>query len=298
VAGGEMLDRLGDGSYEIGSRSRIIRDRLTARQTFGERDLLAIQLDTTATFLERWRTLVLDALDTSDGHSNASRAEFRDIVDRGWTGQVRPDSVAYRLVRSFREVISARVIAFVLSECYEADPEFDYTTVRKRDAPIWRILTDQPQHLLDPAYETWNEFILAAVDETIAQSMRDRQGSLRDRVWSEFNSSAYRHPLSGAIPFFGTRLDMPVTPLPGDLYTPRVHWGSIGASERMVVSPGREADGIMHMPTGQSGHPLSPFYSNSHDAWGRAHADAGTVGGPAGISAADLKVRICVLSRA
>ena len=23
----------------------------------------------------------------------------------------------------------------------------------------------------------------------------------------------------------------------------------------------------MHMPTGQSGHPLSPFYSNSHTAW-------------------------------
>jgi penicillin amidase len=23
----------------------------------------------------------------------------------------------------------------------------------------------------------------------------------------------------------------------------------------------------MHMPTGQSGHPLSPFYSNSHAAW-------------------------------
>jgi penicillin amidase len=35
----------------------------------------------------------------------------------------------------------------------------------------------------------------------------------------------------------------------------------------MVVSPGREADGIMHMPTGQSGHPLSPFYANSHAAW-------------------------------
>ena len=35
----------------------------------------------------------------------------------------------------------------------------------------------------------------------------------------------------------------------------------------MIVSPGREASGIMHMPTGQSGHPLSPYYANSHDAW-------------------------------
>ena len=35
----------------------------------------------------------------------------------------------------------------------------------------------------------------------------------------------------------------------------------------MILSPGRESEGIMHMPTGQSGHPLSPFYSNSHTAW-------------------------------
>ena len=60
---------------------------------------------------------------------------------------------------------------------------------------------------------------------------------------------------------------MPMQRLPGDLYTPRVSWGSNAASQRMVVSPGREAEGIMEMPTGQSGHPLSPFYGNSHDAW-------------------------------
>jgi penicillin amidase len=35
----------------------------------------------------------------------------------------------------------------------------------------------------------------------------------------------------------------------------------------MIVSPGRESAGIMHRPTGQSGHPLSPFYDNSHAAW-------------------------------
>ena len=267
VASGEMLDKLGDGSYEIGSRARIIRDRLAARNQFTERDLLAIQLDTSATFLERWRTLLLNVLASDSQSGSVARAEFRDIVDRDWTGQVQADSAAYRLVRAFREVASARVIAFVLSECYEADASFDYTTVRRRDAAIFQILTDRPRHLLDPAYDTWTAFALAAVDETIAQAMRDRDGSLRDRVWAEYNVTAFRHPLSQALPFVGRRLDMPYAELPGDLYTPRVHWGAIGASERMVVSPGREADGIMHMPTGQSGHPLSPFYANSHDAW-------------------------------
>ena len=28
------------------------------------------------------------------------------------------------------------------------------------------------------------------------------------------------------------------------------------------------------MPTGQSGHPLSPFYGNSHEAWVDGDADA------------------------
>ncbi|MBI2827643.1 MAG: penicillin acylase family protein, partial [Acidobacteria bacterium] len=162
---------------------------------------------------------------------------------------------------------SQRVVAFVLSECYEADPSFDYTTVRRRDAPIWRLVNEQPRHLLDPQYATWGEMLLAAVDATIEQVMRDRSGSLRDRIWAEANVAAYRHPLSGAIPLLGRWLDMPPAALPGDLYTPRVQWRAIGASERMVVSPGHEADGIMHMPIGQSGHPLSPFYANSHAAW-------------------------------
>jgi penicillin amidase len=35
------------------------------------------------------------------------------------------------------------------------------------------------------------------------------------------------------------------------------------------VSPGREELGIFHMPCGQSGHPLSPFYRAGHEAWVR-----------------------------
>ena len=65
---------------------------------------------------------------------------------------------------------------------------------------------------------------------------------------------------------------MPAKPLPGDGAMPRVQGPAFGASERMVVSPGHEADGVLHMPGGQSGHPLSPFWGAGHDDWvaGRA----------------------------
>jgi penicillin amidase len=57
-------------------------------------------------------------------------------------------------------------------------------------------------------------------------------------------------------------------PLPGDWDNmPRIQAPERGASQRMAVSPGREKDGYMHMPCGQSGHPLSPHYGDAHDAW-------------------------------
>ena len=62
---------------------------------------------------------------------------------------------------------------------------------------------------------------------------------------------------------------MPAEALPGDWSMPRVQSAAFGASERFAVSPGLEHEGYLHMPGGQSGHPLSPFYRAGHDAWVR-----------------------------
>jgi penicillin amidase len=267
VVNGSMLARLGDGSYEIGSRARIIRNRLFSRERFDEHDLLRIQLDASATFLERWRGLLLDVLTTDAVRDRVQRASLRDIVRDRWTDQAAPDSVAYRMTRAFRSAVFDRVTAFVLAECYEADPAFDYAQIRRREAAIWRLVADRPQHFLAPQYHTWNEMLLEAVDATIEEAERRYGSDLRDRTWSEYNVTTFRHPLSASIPFSSRWLDMPAAPVPGDLFTPRLHWGSDAASERMVVSPGREDEGILQMPIGQGGHPMSPFYANSHRAW-------------------------------
>ncbi|MDH4073560.1 MAG: penicillin acylase family protein, partial [Gammaproteobacteria bacterium] len=76
-----------------------------------------------------------------------------------------------------------------------------------------------------------------------------------------------RHPLSRALPFLSRWLDMPADQLPGDSNLPRAQGPTFGASERFAVSPGSEADGYLHMPAGQSGHPLSDFYRAGHADW-------------------------------
>jgi penicillin G amidase len=264
VVGGRMLDAIGHGSYEIGSRARIIHDRLFAKTAFAARDLLGIQLDTGSDFLQRWRQLLLRTLTGTALEGHPQRAQYRSLVERDWSGHAAPESAGYRLTRAFRDGVAESVFAFVLADCYEADPDFDYLSERKREGPLWSMVTAKPLHLLDPQYESWVDLLLAAVDKVIDD---EDDEDLSTRTWGKYNETEYRHPLSGALPFAGRWLDMPRRQLPGDLYTPRVAWGSIGASERMVVSPGREQEGIMQMPTGQSGHPLSKHYSDSHDAW-------------------------------
>ena len=69
------------------------------------------------------------------------------------------------------------------------------------------------------------------------------------------------------MPFLSPLLDMPSSPLAGDNNMPRVAAPTFGASQRLVVAPGHEAQAILSMPAGQSGHPLSPFYGAGHDDW-------------------------------
>ena len=263
VVDGAMLAAIGEGGYADGIRARLIRDRLMEIPKATPRDMLSVQLDDRALFLQRWRQLLLDSIGPS---ASPQQKEFRDLVDKKWTGRASPDSVAYRLVKEFRLAFVRRVMTSLTAPALAVDPAFDYTRLQRGEGPVWQIVAERPLHLLDPKYNTWDEAILDAVDFTIAQLTAGGR-SLADRTWGEANTAEIRHPLSTAIPFFGRYLNMPSDPLPGDVYTPRASTPRTGPSERMAVSPGRESEGILHIPTGQSGHPLSPHYGDQYRAW-------------------------------
>ena len=89
VADGDMLAKLGDGSYEIGSRARLIRERLMAKDQFTPRDLLAIQLDTRAAFLARWRDLLLRTLTPGRRYAATQSARGASRDRRARTGPAR-----------------------------------------------------------------------------------------------------------------------------------------------------------------------------------------------------------------
>ena len=185
VVDGEMLALIGDTSYEIGSRARIIRGRLAAKERFEPRDFLSIQLDDSALFLERWRSLLLQVLASPAAAGNQKRAEVRRLVETTWNGHADPASVAYRFTRTFRDRVSRSAFTFLLAECVRADDRFDYTIERKREGPLWRLVSERPLHLLDPQYASWDAFLLSSIDAVIA----DAEATFGDRKSTRLNSS-------------------------------------------------------------------------------------------------------------
>ena len=270
VVDGALLATIGEGGYADGVRARLIRDRLMAIVKATPKDMLDIQLENKALFLDRWRTRVLETLRRPDaigtGPQSRQRTEFKRLVETTWTGRASPDSVAYRLVRQFRAALVRQVMTTLTAPAKRIDPAFDYTRSLRGESPVWQLVTEKPAHLLDPRFKTWEDQILFAVDVAIAE-LTEAGPALADRSWGEFNRAQLYHPLASGIPFFGRYLNMPGDPLPGDIYTPRAHSPRAGPSERMAVSPGQEKDGIMELPTGQSGHPLSPHYGDQYRAW-------------------------------
>jgi penicillin G amidase len=269
VVDGAMLAAIGEGGYADGIRARLIRDRLYQLDQATPADMLAIQLEDRGLFLERWRQLLLDTIPAPGSRlpdPGAQQREFRSLLESSWTGRASPDSVAYRLVRTFRTLFVRQVMTTLTAPAREVDAAFDYSRSLRGEGPVWQILTERPAHLLPPPFKRWDEYILAVVDEAIAELTADGR-VLADRTWGEANRAQIAHPLASGVPFFGRYLNMPGDPLPGDVYTPRASSPRTGPSQRMVVSPGREEEGILHVPTGQSGHPLSPHYGDQYRAW-------------------------------
>ena len=265
---GDALRLVGDAGYANGARARQIRDALRAREKFTEADLLAIQLDDRALFLTRWHQALLD-----EAARNPS-AELTALADaaRTWDGRASVDSASYRIVRGWRLEVIERIQNGLLAPAQVAlGDRFVMPDLPQMESVAWPLLQQRPAHLLPRKFETWDALLADA-----ARDVHDAlaaQGPLAQRTWGERNTAAICHPLAAALPALARRwLCMPADPLAGDGNMPRVQGPGFGASQRMVVSPGREAEGFIHMPGGQSGHPLSPFWGAGHPAWVRGDA--------------------------
>jgi penicillin amidase len=252
--------------YDLGARARQIRDDLVAIDgPATPADMLRIQLDDRAIFLTRWHDFLLQLIDDDSMRDHPGRAEFKKQLE-GWQGRASIDSVAYRLVRGYHSRVEQAVWEMI-ARAMKIPPQDSPILPSQFEAPLWQLVHEQPLHMLAADYPSWRDFLLATLDAAIADFDKSCGPGLGHCTWGSRKVVRIQHPISHGLPFLAPFLDMPVIELPGDHDMPRVQDGAFGASERFGVSPGHEDQGYFHMPGGQSGHPLSPYYRAGFLEW-------------------------------
>jgi penicillin amidase len=264
MVGGDAMKIVGNGGWDVGARGMQIRDGLRAHDRLDEAGLHAIQLDHRALFLQRWRQLLLDRVLTPEFVAAHGLADYRAEVDKS-SDAARPDAVGYLLVRAFREQALGQIFA-PLAGLVEAQGLKARDLKVVPETPGWALIQAARPDTLPAAFKSWPELLQRAVLDSRKQLV-DKHGSLAAATWGADNGTNMRHPLSAALPFLSGWLDQASQGMAGDSHMPRVHNHGHGQSERMVVSPGHEEKGLLVIPGGQSGHPLSPYYRGDHATW-------------------------------
>lgn len=265
--GGEELVLLGDAGYDGPYRAGQIEARLNdlRGKMVEPADFLAIQLDDEAHWAERWSQLLAQTIDQSTGLDAEDRAELSAVL-QSWNGRASLDSAAYRLIRQWHRTLAAATLEPIFAKVSARDLGFQYWRLRYNEA-LWELHQDEPPHLLAQPHRTWHSLREQVLGQLL-EDAREASSDLSRFTWGDANRLAMRHPVSYAVPgFIGQYLDMVPSPQDGDTMLPRVARPTHGASLRMAVAPGHEDEGIMHVPGGQSGNPLSPFYRAGHQDW-------------------------------
>ncbi|WP_163932334.1 penicillin acylase family protein [Paraferrimonas sp. SM1919] len=272
VVGGHMLKEIGDGGYDIGARTRQIADGLLAKASFNEQQLLAIALDDRALMLAKWHKMLMALLERRglEGHEWYAALE-------SFSGHAAVNDYGYSLVRRFydnwRQDVYMALAIYAKSDSQVNLKKLhkQLLTLKQKEQALWLLATRQPADWLVANHKTFDDWLLAVLAQSAAE-LTDEFGSLDAATWGKQNIATIKHPLSDFMPlglkqWFEYKVNMAPSQLPGDANMPRVQRPQHGASQRLVVSPGNEQQGILHMPAGQSGHPLAPYYGAGHKDW-------------------------------
>ncbi len=285
VVGGEDLEKIGHGYYVLGARAQQIRDRLFDLEQADEAQMLAIQMDHRALFLQRWAELLQQTV--AGVSDNPKLTELGQRVS-DWGGLASHNSQAYPYIRGFRDQLLDRAFAPYVEIVRQKYPEFELEQLTDQlEGPLWKLVSEQPAHLLPSEFDDWHQLLLTSLIE--ATDQLSPGDALSDASWGDSNRLNMRHLMSEFVPGFGGLFDMPAAALNGDRYMPLSQQPDHGPVQRFVVRPGLEQQAILNTPGGQSGNPMTAYYDSAQQAW--------LEGAATGLLAAETKYRLRLLPK-
>jgi penicillin amidase len=235
--------------------------------------MLNVQLDTNTEFYRYYQKLAISVLTPQAIAEKPSLQALRSYI-ASWDGKAETTSTGFPVLFEFRKALAQTILSAHLQPCQQLQKDFEFSW-SKKETPLRQLLDAKIPATLpyQKTYADWDSMILNILEKTTRQLQEKHKiTDLADLTWGRINITNNSHPFSSKLPLLNSLLDMPQNPLAGCPYCVRVVYGLFGASERMVISPGHLQQGIMHMPAGQSGHPLSSHYRDQQPFWEQGKA--------------------------
>lgn len=266
-------------NWPLSARAYRIEEKLRTAKDWEVKDLYALQNDIFSHTHIWYRDRLVESF-----AKEKDRVDERDwmfaieALVKSFDGNLTVDSAAYPFLKKFRFAVLSELLSPIVSGVVSKDWEEDLSSLIEKDTTIRVLLDQRPIYLLAHAYRTYEDCLVKTAIR-IAKEMVAKPEDLKKLRWGDTNRTQIRHPLSKALPdFIAKYLDLPSLEISGDTLVPRVNRPTHGASMRMNVDLSNLKNSIYNHPGGQSGHVLSPHYSDEFKDWVDGRPDSFTPG--------------------
>lgn len=253
--------------FEPPHRFRRIHQLLSGREKFSARDLAAVQLDAVSLHASELLASLRADLARAGEDDPAIRAAAERLL--AWDGDCTAFSVEATIFHVFHHRLLRNLLVPALGEeLFTAYVEILNQCIAPTDA----ILKDASS----PWFCERSRYLL------VGQSLRQACEELRETLgedmaqwrWGKIHRLEMNHPFA-RVAILKPLLGIGPLAAPGDGMT--VNMGfyrhsnpysqTVGASLRCVIEPGNLKDTRFVLSSGQSGHPLSPHYTDQVSLW-------------------------------
>ena len=261
-----------EGEWSEPYRAQRIVDRLKATPKMTPDDFASIQADTYSLHAKALLPILLQRVHPIDARDTQAVALLRQ-----WNFDARGDSAPAAIFQAWYQALPAAILADELATRLTIDYlGLDRSSYRSRFVLNTLSTKDNPwcDDVRTPARESCDDVASHALHAGIARLTKEIGSDMAGWRWDTVHHAVFAHPVLGTVPVLGRFLRREV-PHGGDWST--VDVGPVFAArpfEQHAVPGYREIldlspvnDNRFLDAVGQSGHPLSPHYSDALPLW-------------------------------
>ena len=249
--------------WEAPWRTDRIYRALGSGRKFSASDMLTLQTDVYSELDRFAADKFVYAIDHGKGVSPRAR-QAADIL-RQWNGQMAANSAAPTIASEARNEFRRMLLAAKLGAYPLEGGPASWNTYHWMMETVWleNVLSHQPARWLPPAYASYDDLLVAAVEEALKKAPPD----LSSWQWGPQNSVTIQNPVLGRIPVVRRWTGPGEQPQSGSGYTVKAAGRDYGPSERFTFDLSNLDSSTLNIVTGQSGNLLSPYYMDQWQAW-------------------------------